>query len=131
MQVVTVAVGVVQRNNTFFICKRAKHQHQGGKWEFPGGKIEQHETVSEALSRELMEEINIQVHATQPILLIEHDYGDKQVQLHVHLVSDFSGEAYGKEGQVSTWVPRDELATYDFPDANKAIINHITKNEFF
>ncbi len=53
MKQVHVAVGVVRRDNTFFICKRADHQHQGGKWEFPGGKVEAGESVEEALDREL------------------------------------------------------------------------------
>jgi mutator protein MutT len=52
----------------FFISKRADHQHQGGKWEFPGGKVEIGETVEQALNRELQEEIGNSITASSPLL---------------------------------------------------------------
>lgn len=58
MKQILVAVGVIHDpHRGYFICRRASHQHQGGKWEFPGGKVETGETVLQALSRELNEEI--------------------------------------------------------------------------
>ena len=80
-KVVEVAVGVIKRDEHIFITKRDESQHQGGLWEFPGGKIEAGESVTEALARELREEVNIDVHSSQSLLDIEHDYGDKCVKL--------------------------------------------------
>ena len=83
------------------ISKRAEHVHQGGFWEFPGGKVEAGECVTEALARELFEELGIEVHSDQmsPLIKIEHDYGDKRVLLDVYTVHGIQGKAVGKEGQ--------------------------------
>jgi 8-oxo-dGTP diphosphatase len=125
MKIVEVAVGVIKRDNKIFISKRANDLHQGGKWEFPGGKREVDETIEEALARELSEEIGIQVTQQSRFMLIEHDYGDKKVCLDVRLVEDFDGEPSHQEGQQSQWVAINELEQFIFPDANKVIIDKL------
>lgn len=122
---VNVAVGVIKKNNAIFICKRANEQHQGGLWEFPGGKVEAGESVFAALKRELSEEVGITIHSSSQLMVIEHDYGDKCVKLDIHVVSNFSGEAHGAEGQPSEWVAINELSNYEFPAANAEIIEKI------
>ncbi len=118
-----VAVGVIQDPlGRIFICRRPQAKHQGGKWEFPGGKVEAGETVQQALARELGEEIGIRVTALAPLLEIRHDYADKAVLLDVWRVTGFDGHPHGREGQVARWVSRAELAGYDFPEGNRAIV---------
>lgn len=124
MKQVWVAVGVIyDPKQGYFICRRATYQHQGGKWEFPGGKVEQTETVQQALARELQEEIGINVKAAQPLLVIEHSYSDKAVKLDVWLVTEFTGTAQSLEGLENRWVQLDELEQLDFPEANRPIID--------
>jgi len=125
IKIVNVAVGVIKKNNAIFICKRADEQHQGGLWEFPGGKVEANESVFAALRRELTEEVGITIHSSSQLMVIEHDYGDKCVKLDIHVVSNFSGEAHGAEGQPSEWVNISELTHYDFPAANAEIIEKL------
>ncbi|MBL1383965.1 MAG: 8-oxo-dGTP diphosphatase MutT [Colwellia sp.] len=125
IKIVNVAVGVIKKNNAIFICKRADDQHQGGLWEFPGGKVEANESVFAALRRELTEEVGITIHSSSQLMVIEHDYGDKCVKLDIHVVSNFSGEAHGAEGQPSEWVNISELTHYDFPAANAEIIEKL------
>ena len=125
IKIVNVAVGVIKKNNAIFICKRADDQHQGGLWEFPGGKVEANESVFAALQRELIEEVGITIHSSSQLMVIEHDYGDKCVRLDIHVVSNFSGQAHGAEGQPSEWVNISELTNYDFPAANAEIIEKL------
>jgi 8-oxo-dGTP diphosphatase len=125
MKLVEVAVGVIKQGNKIYISKRADDLHQGGKWEFPGGKRETDESIEEALARELLEEIGIQVTKQSKFMLIEHDYGDKKVRLDVRLVERFDGEASHQEGQQSRWVDIDELSQFTFPAANKVIIDKL------
>ncbi len=117
-----VAVGVVENGaGEIFICRRLDGQHQAGKWEFPGGKVEAGETMPAALARELAEEIGIEIQQCEPLLQIEHDYPEKSVLLDVWRVTAFVGQPYGREGQPACWVDRQSLADYDFPAANLPI----------
>ncbi len=109
-----------------FLAKRFQNAHQGGLWEFPGGKKEINETAEEALARELKEELGIDVIASQSLIKLSHDYGDKLVELDVYSVTKFTGEAHGAEGQKTKWVALNELKNYEFPAANQAILDVIT-----
>ncbi|BFM19701.1 Nudix family hydrolase [Gilvimarinus japonicus] len=124
MKQVHVAVGVItDANGKILIAKRPQVAHQGGLWEFPGGKVEPGETVQQALTRELFEELDVQCSDFVPVIQISHDYGDKQVLLDVYRVVSFTGTAIGKEGQPLNWVSPSELGSYPFPAANYPIVN--------
>lgn len=124
---VHVAVGVVVgKDGDILIARRPQHAHQGGLWEFPGGKVAPGEAVREALVRELSEELAIAVRTTEPLIQIHHDYGDKTVLLDVHKVTSFDGVARGNEGQPIEWVAVENLNRYSFPAANRAIITALT-----
>lgn len=125
MKQVHVAVGVIINGDNIFLTKRHQNAHQGGKWEFPGGKVEEQETVAQALYRELKEEVGIEILSAQALLVIEHDYGDKLVKLEVFLVDNYSNKPKAQEGQEQAWVNIDELTTLDFPEANKVIIKKL------
>lgn len=121
---VHVAVGVIENTDgDIFISKRHKDLHQGDKWEFPGGKVEDGETVYDALIRELKEECNIAVQSASPLTVIHHNYGDKSVVLDVWRVISFTGDVAQREGQEWRWVPVYALQAYQFPEANQAIID--------
>lgn len=125
---VHVAVAVISNSNgDILISKRPGHVHQGGLWEFPGGKLEPGESLESALKRELLEELGIELNTCQPLVEIQHDYPDKSVLLDVWSVSDFSGVPYGREQQPIRWVAPEALGQYDFPEANQPIIQAIIK----
>ncbi len=118
-----VAAGViVGPDGRILIAERATHRHQGGLWEFPGGKVEAGETAQSALARELWEELNIHVASARPLIQIRHRYPDKSVLLDVWRVESFSGEPHGREGQPLAWVEPEGLLEYAFPAANVPIV---------
>jgi 8-oxo-dGTP diphosphatase len=120
---VRVAVGVVcNQRGAVLVARRHAHLHQGGLWEFPGGKVDDGEPVYDALCRELLEEVGITVLRAEPLLTIEHDYSDKQVLLEVWRVLAFRGVPLGREGQPLRWLAVEELLPAEFPAANVAII---------
>ncbi|MDT8427728.1 MAG: Nudix family hydrolase [Pseudomonadales bacterium] len=121
-----MAVGVIRNEEgAVLIAQRARDSHQGGLWEFPGGKIEADENVTEALARELAEELGIQVQAQSPLCQIAHDYGDRSVLLDVWSVDRFAGTPQGLEKQPLRWLPVDQLQAAEFPQANRAIIRRL------
>ncbi|WP_299771768.1 8-oxo-dGTP diphosphatase MutT [uncultured Pseudoteredinibacter sp.] len=126
---VHVMVGVIwgksERAKSILLAKRPDHLHQGGLWEFPGGKLEQGEEPRDALSRELKEELDIELLAASPLMDVSHDYGDKAVFLDIWQVNDFKGQEQGLEGQELRWVPLVELDQYAFPAANVAIVERL------
>ncbi len=122
-QCLHVAVGVIRDGDgRILITQRAKHAHQGGLWEFPGGKLEAGEPVQQALARELEEEVGIQVQSAAPLIRINHDYGDRHVLLDVWNVTAFAGQARGCEGQAMRWIDAEQLREFSFPAANLPII---------
>lgn len=104
------------------LAQRSAHKHQGGKWEFPGGKVESGETPLQALSRELEEELGIQVQHAQPLIKIRHVYPELAVLLDVWEVTAFSGTAHGREGQSVAWFDAEQLPALEFPPANAPIV---------
>ncbi len=122
-KLIHVAAAVIRdRRGHILIARRPDDKHQGGLWEFPGGKVEPDEPVADALARELHEELGIRVTSACPLILIPHHYPDKSVLLDVWEVDGFDGEAHGAEGQPVCWVAPEALDDYAFPAANTPIV---------
>ncbi|MCP5159042.1 MAG: 8-oxo-dGTP diphosphatase MutT [Gammaproteobacteria bacterium] len=132
MKTVHVAVGVlIDASGAILITRRPDHVHQGGLWEFPGGKVEDREPVAAALNRELHEELGITVQAAEPWLQVWHDYPDQRVLLDVWRVMAWQEEPRGQEGQPLAWALPAELETFAFPAADEPIIAALAPNYQF
>ncbi len=119
-----VAVGaIVDARQRVLLTRRARTVHQGGLWEFPGGKVEAGEAVLQALARELREELAITPTRSEPLLAVRHDYGDRRVCLEVYLVRDYAGTPTAVEGQPMCWVAVADLGEWAFPEANLPIVS--------
>ncbi len=120
---IQVAAGVLQdATGQVLLTRRAPEAHQGGLWEFPGGKREPGETLEQALARELDEELGIQVLATEPVISVAHDYGDRRVRLVVRRVIRWRGVPHGREGQPLRWAAPDDLPALPMPAADRPIV---------
>ncbi len=128
-----VAVGVIYNSdkNKVLITKRTAKQHLAGLWEFPGGKVEDNEDVMSALRRELYEELGITVEEAKQLTTVSYNYPDKQVLLDVWEVNAWRGDVESKENQEIVWSLVNELNNYNFPDANKHIIQTLSLGQFY
>ena len=117
-----VAGALVNDRDEILLAQRPAGKHLAGLWEFPGGKREAGETWREALDRELDEELDIRVEKARPLIRIRHDYDDRSVILDVWVVSVWSGQARGREGQPVEWVLRNRLGERVFPAADKPVL---------
>jgi 8-oxo-dGTP diphosphatase len=124
--VLHVAVGVViNSRHELLVTQRAAGTHLEGYWELPGGKVEAAETVEQALSRELKEELGIEIGECRPLLKVQHRYPQKPVLLDTWRVLSFRGEPHGREGQPLRWVPLSSLSYDCFPAADRPIIDYL------
>lgn len=104
------------------LSRRHASKHQGGRWEFPGGKVEEGESLHQALARELNEELGIDSHVSAPFMTIDHHYPELSVRLHFRELTDWSGEPHGREQQPVQWFQLDDIAALEFPAANQPIV---------
>ncbi|GAA5194295.1 8-oxo-dGTP diphosphatase MutT [Ferrimonas gelatinilytica] len=126
MKAIQVAIGVaVNGNAEVLVALRAPEQHQGGLWEFPGGKVEPGEDVESALAREFLEEVGLRVLQSELLYEISHDYGDRRVALTVFLITSFEGEPRPKEGNPIEWVTLEQLKALAMPAANRPIVEAV------
>lgn len=106
---VDVAVGVLierdaqGREGRFLLTSRPQGKVYAGYWEFPGGKLEQGETVEQALRRELHEEIGVTIAGAEPWKVELMDYPHARVRLHFCKVFAWEGEFEMREGQQMAW----------------------------
>lgn len=117
-----VAAVIENSEKDILIALRPGHRHQGGKWEFPGGKIEAGENSRDALTRELAEELGIVVTDAVPLIRVPYRYPGKDILLEVWRVIRFQGVPAGKEGQPVRWIAPGDLTAVEFPPANRAIV---------
>ncbi len=123
-----VAAIIVDAQQRVLIARRPEHLHQGGLWEFPGGKLEAGETALQALQREIREELALDVIDAFLFQQIAHDYPDKSVLLEFWQVTQFSGEPRGLEGQPIAWVEAQALRNYAFPAANVPVVDALVES---
>ena len=101
-----VAVGIVIRSDgAVLFGQRPSGKPYAGWWEFPGGKLEQGESVEQALKRELAEELGIEVLHTEPWVVRTHEYAHAHVRLHFQKVTQWNGEPQSREQQALRWLP--------------------------
>ena len=105
-----VAAGILRdADGRILITERLCDGPFNGLWEFPGGKIAAGETAFEALQRELVEELGVQVTVGELFMNLHHEYPDRSVQLEFFEVSAWIGEPSGLEGQQIRWVAPADL----------------------
>lgn len=126
---VVAAIIVSPDSRQVLLAKRPSHKHQGGKWEFPGGKVESNELATHALVRELAEELGIEadLHAMQLYQALDHTYPEKRVQLEFWWVKQFKGMPQGLEGQIVQWFAWSDLNSLVFPEANQPIVTSLVE----
>ena len=118
-----VAAGILcDASGRILIAERLGDGPFHGMWEFPGGKIGPDETAPEALSRELAEELGIEVTVCAPFMNLRHEYDDRTVTIEFFIVSAWNCEPVGREGQALRWVEREQLDAVDLLPADEPVI---------
>ena len=109
-----VVAAIIKKNDFYLIAKRNKNKYMGLKWEFPGGKVEQNETFKNALSREILEELNVNIEIHNKIA--EERYQDKEINiiLHYYLCTLIDTNIVLSEHEAIEWVKKQDFLKYEF-----------------
>jgi len=122
---IEVTAAIIQKDGQFLCAQRKKSSEQGGKWEFPGGKIEIGESPERCLERELMEEFGINTICGDFLSENKHDYGDKIVVLKAYFVTHIHGDFQLLAHQHIEWLPLSDIQKLDWAEADLPIVKQL------
>jgi len=127
MKTIRAVVGVLRnKNQEILITKRQANQFMAGFWELPGGKTEPNESPEATLTRELQEELGIQVQQLSLHQTMLHEYPDRTIALSIYHINQYQNTPTGIEGQALAWVKIPHLTTYKLLPTMCAFIHSIT-----
>lgn len=124
MKIVNVVAAIIKDNDKIFATQRGYGDLKGG-WEFPGGKVEPHETLQEALKREIKEELDVEIEVDDFVAKIEYDYPNFHLSMNCFFVRIINGKLKLKEHSNAKWLASDELDSVDWLPADLTIIDLI------
>lgn len=122
-----IAVGVIWHEDKMLIQQRPAEGLLGGLWEFPGGKQESGEVLEATVTREITEELGIEVTVGEKIATVKHAYTHFIITLHAYHCQYVSGTPEPKAAQGWRWVTLEELSDYAFPKANKVVLEALQR----
>jgi 8-oxo-dGTP diphosphatase len=122
-----VAAALFDAGGRVLIAQRPAGKPMAGRWEFPGGKIDEGESERQALERELSEELGIEVIGAHRMLELTHEYPDRHVELCMWRVSAYRGTPHPHDGQALKWVRPEELAHEDLLEADRPIVQALAR----
>ena len=120
-----VAVAVIRHEGRLLISQRMQDDSFGGFWEFPGGKLDEGETMELCLAREIREELGITVEAGPKRMVISHRYPSRTIRLHCFDCSLVEGKPQALECASWKWVLPEELDRFMFPPASQLLIRDL------
>lgn len=125
MEILFVVCAVIRKNEEFLICRRSQKKSHPGKWEFPGGKIEQTEEPLEALKRELQEELELSAENYTYLMESECVVNDIKIRLMAYQCDYISGAHSSSDHDRLEWVSRSALKDYTFTNPDIPIVQFI------
>lgn len=120
-----VTAAILEENGKVLIGRRKPGKHMGGKWEFPGGKIEPGETPQDSLARELQEELAIRVSVGQFLCSSLYEGDGVSLELLVYRVQRLEGEPALIEHEELRWVRPEELTGFDLADSDRTVVRRL------
>jgi mutator protein MutT len=120
--VISVVAAIIRRNGKILITRRFNDVHLPGLWEFPGGKVEPHESLISALKREILEELGVAIQVEEECFTVDHAYPTKSIRLHFFNCSIIHSEPKAIGVADLRWVAPAELDAFEFPAADVELV---------
>ena len=122
-----VTAAVIVRDGTLLIARRAPGDRFGGRWELPGGKVEDGESLAGCLKRELAEELGVEADVGEELGCVTHSHGDDTIELHALRVRAARGEIRRTAHDEVRWAPPSEWDRYDFLEADRPLLEMLRR----
>ncbi len=122
---VRVVAALIERGDEVLVARRHPKGERAGKWEFPGGKVEAGETETQALAREIREELGVSCGVGELFGRVSYRYPDLLVDLALYRVALFSGEPRPLGSAELRWVRKTNLAALDFCEADVPLVDDL------
>lgn len=121
-----VVAAVIRDHERFLACRRAPHKSLAGKWEFPGGKVEKLETDEEALEREILEELGVEVTIVQFLMETSQKQSESTIEMFTYLASlDSERPTQSSDHDLMKWLSLSELSQYDWAELDIPVIEKL------
>lgn len=121
-RITEVVAALIWEHSRFLICQRPAHKARGLLWEFVGGKVEQGETMADALIRECREELDVTVRVDDVFTQVVHQYPDILIRLTLFNCRIAEGTPKLLEHHDIRWIHPHEISEFDFCPADKDIL---------
>lgn len=129
MKTVEVAAAIIRDNDKILATQRGYGEFKDG-WEFPGGKVEQGETPQEALRREILEELNIEVEVGELVHIVEYDYPNFHLNMRCYWCKVVGGKLKLLEHEDAKWLRIEELDGVEWLPADVELVEQL-KGEYW
>ena len=125
---IEIGVAIIRRGNRFLVAKRPKGKSFGGRWEFPGGKVEPLELSESCLVREIYEEFGMSIAVGEPFKVWDYEYPNgKKFRFYGYLCEIHEGEPRLLWHEDMVWANTADLKTIDLLEADRELIPLIEK----
>ncbi|WP_337262340.1 MULTISPECIES: pyrimidine (deoxy)nucleoside triphosphate diphosphatase [unclassified Serratia (in: enterobacteria)] len=118
MKIIDVVAAIMEKDGRILLAQRDSSSDQAGLWEFPGGKVEAHESQPQALARELHEELGIVACVGNYLASTQWQQGERIIRLHAWQIETFSGELQQRCHSALAWVTPRQARDYPLAPAD-------------
>ena len=122
---IDVVAAVIKKNDLFLIANRSFEDNSQGIWEFPGGKVEENETFTSALIREIREELSLNIKVGNMIATIDLNKTDKNIYVHYYFAIILSGQISLNVHSEFKWVSHPQLKNFTYIDGDRHILHYL------
>ena len=122
---IDVVAAVIKKNDSFLIANRSFKDISQGIWEFPGGKVEENETFSSALIREIKEELSLNIKVGNKIATIDLKKIDKNIFVHYYDAIIVSGQISLNVHSEIKWVQHAQLKNFTYIDGDRHLLDNL------
>ena len=132
MKEIEIVAGVIRHGSRILCVRRGYSElsYIAFKWEFPGGKIEANESASDALMREIREELRIQVVVGEKIMTLRHKYPDYLLKMHAYFCSSQHNTVTLTEHSDYEWCVASMLGKFDWLEADIPLVEELSKMNY-